>query len=71
MEKVVEKINLDYISATTLEEIYVILDYFREGLELDGITNQSFNSNLQMLKYSLTSRSFSFDQYIKDRKSVV
>lgn len=64
MEKVVENINLDYISATTLEEIYVILDYFREGLELDGITNQSFNSNLQMLKYSLTSRSFSFDQYI-------
>ncbi|KAF0130204.1 MAG: pyruvate orthophosphate dikinase [Bacteroidetes bacterium] len=64
MEKVVERINLDYISATTLEEIYVILDYFREGLELDGITNQSFNSNLQMLKYSLTSRSFSFDQYI-------
>lgn len=64
MEKVVERINLDYISATTLEEINVILEYFREGLELDGITNQSFNSNLQMLKYSLTSRSFSFDQYI-------
>ncbi len=64
MEKVVGNINLDYISATTLEEIHVILDYFREGLELDGITNQSFNSNLQMLRYSLTSRSFSFDQYI-------
>lgn len=64
MEKVVESINLDYISATTLEEINVILEYFRDGLELDGITNQSFNSNLQMLRYSLTSRSFSFDQYI-------
>lgn len=64
MEKVVERINLDYISATTLEEINGILEYFREGLELDGITNQSFNSNLQMLRYSLTSRSFSFDQYI-------
>ncbi|MCK9449735.1 MAG: PEP-utilizing enzyme [Bacteroidales bacterium] len=64
MEKVVETINLDYISATTLEEINVILDYFREGLELDGISNQSFDSNLQMLRYSLTSRSFSFDQYI-------
>ncbi|MBW7846634.1 MAG: hypothetical protein H3C41_00945 [Bacteroidales bacterium] len=64
MEKVVGNINLDYISATTLEEIYQILDYFREGLELDGITNQGFNSNLQMLRYSLTSRSFSFDQYI-------
>jgi pyruvate,orthophosphate dikinase len=64
MEKVVENINLDYISAKTLEEINVILEYFREGLELDGITNQSFNSNLQMLRFSLTSRSFSFDQYI-------
>ncbi|MBS4055934.1 MAG: hypothetical protein KGZ82_01295 [Bacteroidales bacterium] len=64
MEKVVDTINLDYISAKTLGEINVILEYFREGLELDGITNQSFNSNLQMLRYSLTSRSFSFDQYI-------
>lgn len=64
MEKVVANLNLDYISARTLEEINVILEYFREGLELDGITNQSFDSNLQMLRYSLTSRSFSFDQYI-------
>jgi pyruvate,orthophosphate dikinase len=64
MEQVVDTINLDYISAKTLEEINVILEYFREGLELDGITNQSFTSNLQMLRYSLTSRSFSFDQYI-------
>ncbi len=64
MEKVVEHINLNYISAKTLREIYVILDYFREGLELDGITNQSFNSNLLMLKYSLVSQSFSFNQYI-------
>lgn len=64
MEKVVSSLNLDYISASTLEEINGILEYFRSGLELDGITNQSFNSNLQMLRYSLTSRSFSFDQYI-------
>lgn len=64
MEKVVDKINLNYISAKTLKDIYVILDYFREGLELDGITNQSFNSNLLMLKYSLRSQSLSFDQYI-------
>lgn len=64
MEKVVDSINLNYISAKTLNEIYVILDYFREGLELDGITNQSFNSNLLMLKYSLRSQSLSFEQYI-------
>ena len=64
MEKVVQNINLNYISAKTLSNIYVILNYFKEGLELDGITNQSFNSNLLMLKYSLVSQSFSFDQYI-------
>ena len=64
MEEVVDQINLNYISAKTLNDIYFILDYFREGLELDGITNQSFNSNLLMLKYSLRSQSFSFDQYI-------
>ena len=64
MEQVVQGINLEYISARTLEVIYDILEYFREGLELDGITNQSLNSKLKMLKYALTSRSFSFDQYI-------
>ncbi len=64
MEKVVEQINLNYISAKTLSNIHTILEYFKEGLELDGITNQSFNSNLSMLKYSLRSQSFSFHQYI-------
>ena len=64
MEQVVQSINLEYISARTLELIYDILEYFREGLELDGITNQGLNSKLKMLKYALTSRSFSFDQYI-------
>jgi len=64
MEKVVQNINLDYISAKTLKNILTILEYFSEGLNLDGITNQSFNSNLRMLKYSLSSASFSFHQYI-------
>ena len=64
MEKVVQSINLEYISELTLNQIYKILSYFRDGLALDGITNQSFNSKLDMLRYSLTSRSFSFGQYI-------
>ena len=64
MERVVSSINLEYISERTLQQIYKILEYFRDGLELDGITNQSLNSKLDMLRYSLTSRSFSFDQYI-------
>ena len=64
MEKVVSSINLEYISARTLEQICDILDYFREGLALDGINNQGLNAKLAMLRYSLTSRSFSFDQYV-------
>lgn len=64
MEKVVQGINLEYISERTLNQIYMILSFFRDGLALDGITNQSFNSKLDMLRYSLTSRSFSFEQYI-------
>ncbi len=64
VERVVDNINLDYISAKTLNRIYDILEYFREGLEFDGITSQGFNSNLRMLKFSLTSRSFSLEQYI-------
>ena len=64
MEKLINQINLDYISAKTLNRIFEVLEYFREGLELDGINNQNFNSNLMMLKYSLTSRSFSLSQYI-------
>lgn len=64
MERVVQGINLEYISERTLNQIYNILRYFRDGLALDGITNQSFNSKLNMLRYSLMSRSFSFGQYI-------
>ena len=64
MEQVVQSINLEYISERTLNQIYIILRYFRDGLALDGITNQSFNSKLDMLRYYLTSRSFSFGQYI-------
>ena len=64
MEKLVGDINPDYLTAKTLQDIYDVLALFQEGLELDGIENQGFNSNFQMLKYSLTSPSFSLDQYI-------
>ncbi|MBE0663446.1 MAG: hypothetical protein IH597_13380 [Bacteroidales bacterium] len=64
MEKIIARINLDYVSAKTLNRLYNVLEYFKEGLELDGIYNQGFNSNLSMFRYSLTSRSFSLHQYI-------
>lgn len=64
MACVIQPFNSEYITAKTFRHIYNILIIFKEGLELDGIYNQGFNSNLDMLKYSLASPSFSLDQYI-------
>jgi len=63
MDRIIADINLDYISATTLGRIYDVLEFFKEGMELDGISNEGFNSNLQMFRYSLTSSTFSLGQY--------
>lgn len=64
MSELLQPINLEYISAKTFRHVYDILELFKEGLELDGIYNQGFDSNFEMFKYSLTSPSFSLDQYI-------
>ena len=64
MVELLRSINLEYITAKTFRHIYDVLELFKEGLELDGIYNQGFDSNFEMFKYSLTSPSFSLDQYI-------
>lgn len=64
MEQLIASINLDYITAKTLRRIHVVLELFRQGLELDGISDQGFNSNLKMFRFSLNSASFSVGQYI-------
>ncbi len=64
MVRLLASINLEYITAKTFRRIYDVLELFREGLELDGIYNQGFNSNIDMFKYSLASPSFSLEQYI-------
>jgi len=64
MEQLISSINLDYITAKTLRRIHVVFELFRQGLELDGISDQGFNSNLKMFRYSLNSASFSVGQYI-------
>ncbi len=64
IRQLLQAINLEYITAKTFRNICDILVLFKKGLELDGIYNQGFNSHLDMLKFSLASPSFSFDQYI-------
>jgi pyruvate,orthophosphate dikinase len=63
MMQIVAGVNLDYVSARTIRHIYEVLIAFQRGLELDGISNQGFNSHLDMLKYAMSSPSFSFEQY--------
>jgi pyruvate,orthophosphate dikinase len=78
MERAIKTINRNYITAKTLGQIYEILELFKEGMALDGIVNEAFNSRLNMYKFSLTSPSFSYDQYVnifqfmaRDIKSII
>ena len=64
MVKEIGTINLGYITARTLKRIIRTLELFNMGLKLDGISNETFESDLQMLRYSISSSNFSIDQYI-------
>lgn len=64
IQQIIDNINMNYITAKSLRRIRELLKIFQQGLGLDGIYNQGFNSNLQMFEYSLSSASFSLDQYV-------
>ena len=64
MVQLLQSLNLEYITAKTFRHILEVLELFKQGLELDGIHNQGFNSNFEMFKYSLTSPSVTLEQYI-------
>lgn len=64
VEKILAELELEYISAKTLDSIYELLLLFKTGLELDGVFNQNFNSTLEMFRYSLTSTSVTLSQHM-------
>lgn len=64
MRQIVGSVNLSYITASTLKRIVDVLTLFYQGLNLDGIINKGFESNLKMLRFSFSSFSFSLNQYI-------
>lgn len=64
MHKIVNSINLSNVTASTLKQILDVLSLFYQGLNLDGITNKGFETNLKMLRSSLRSHSFSLNQHI-------
>ncbi|MRR55253.1 MAG: pyruvate phosphate dikinase [Deltaproteobacteria bacterium] len=64
MTKLIGQMNMNYITAKSLRRIARIIELFRHGMMLDGITNQGFDANLKMFQYSLTSASFTLDQFV-------
>ncbi len=64
MEEKIYVNQADYITARYLKASYEILSFFQRGLELDGVSSQALEANLQMLRYGLTSESFTLGQFI-------
>ncbi len=62
-EKVIDRYNVQVITIQSLQKIYAVLKLFQRGLILDGMDSPSLQSNLEMLKYSLSTASFSIGQY--------
>jgi pyruvate,orthophosphate dikinase len=58
------EINLSYITGDSLQKISKVLHYYQRGLQIDGMSIREFDHNLEMFRYSLTSKSFSLHQYI-------
>jgi pyruvate,orthophosphate dikinase len=63
-EEVTAKLNLEYITRSTLEKAYRILNDYKESLRLDGISVEGFASNLNLLQHALESRRITVDQYL-------
>lgn len=64
INEIIADLNTDYFTLNTLNGIFEVVQLLRDGLSLDGIYDQGFDSNIKMLQYSLTSGSFTIRQYI-------
>jgi len=64
METLRKDLNLHVITANSLQKIARILELYRQGIKLDGISIKGFDLNLKMFVFSLQSQSFSLQQHI-------
>jgi len=60
----IENINTNIFTLKAFKEICSTTQLLYEGLKLDGVSDQGFESNLKMLQYSLNSGCFTIEQYI-------
>jgi len=63
-EELLHSINLRFITRATLFKIHKIATQFLKALQVDGISSNRFENNLELLSVSLEVRRFSFSQYI-------
>ena len=64
ISKYIAQRDLEYMTIDGFHNAAKILDLFKEGLSLNGISNENFNSHLEMLNYSFKTTTFSMDQYV-------
>lgn len=64
INKFINQRNLDYMTIDGFHNAAKILELFKEGLRLDGISNENFYSNLEMLNYSFKTTTFSMEQFV-------
>ena len=58
ISKYIAQRDLEYMSIDGFHNAAKILDLFKEGLSLNGISNENFNSHLEMLNYSFKTTTF-------------
>ena len=64
VHEIIAEINTNFFTFKNFKEICDTIQLLHEGMKLDGIYDQGFDSNLKMLQYSLNSGSFTIGQYI-------
>lgn len=62
--RLISGIELSYVTAKSLRKTARVLSMFNQALILNEIFSREFDNNLEMFRYSLTTTSFSMEQYI-------
>jgi len=70
-EELINSIDLQVITKSTFERIYDILDMFRMALDLDGISSNQLDVQMDFLKFSMGIRTCTFTQYLDIFKGFV
>lgn len=64
INKFIAQRDLEYMTIDGFHNAARILYLFKEGLNLNGISSENFNSHLEMLNYSFKTTTFSMDQFV-------